>query len=332
MKYGKIKTVLFSLLPMTLLLILLEVIFALFGIGEPFNRASRFWSEGMDFALPDKYTGFRMKPGYDNGMLKINSLGFRDDEFDSSADFKVLVLGDSCAFGWKVDRTEDTYPALLEKMLNRHLIRNSVDRKVEVLNAGTPSYTAYQGLQLYLRQLAALSKWDEVVVSFGWNERPEGELDLEFALRNPPFENQLIQSLQDIARHLRLYNAMESLFYRISRNMTKDPYLLAESQYQEYYGQLIRSARRNGAHVIASAVITLPGDKSPLSERMRKFNAIAKKVALSEGAFWIDLNDRFVSARNEIRWYDYYHYDGTGDMLVANSLAELIMPNINTLK
>ena len=70
--------------------------------------------------------------------------------------FRVMTLGCSTTFGWGVDDAE-SYPAQLESILNTE------GHKVEVINAGQPGYTSFQGLWLWDKVLAQYAP-DVVVV------------------------------------------------------------------------------------------------------------------------------------------------------------------------
>ena len=71
--------------------------------------------------------------------VNINSLGFRNEEFDKSKPagvYRILNIGDSVAFGWEI-HLEDTYGKQLERMLNN---RND-GIQYEVINAAIPAWT-----------------------------------------------------------------------------------------------------------------------------------------------------------------------------------------------
>ncbi len=324
MKY--FKTTVFALLPMMILLVVTESVLAILNIGTPFTlSASKGWSS-ISLMQPDKYVGARMKPNYSQNYIKLNSLGLRDNEIDQHAKVKILSLGDSCAFGWKIDNVENIYAHLLQVKLNREVIRVKSTGGVQVLDAGVPSYSVYNGLQLYLNYLKdSTDHWDFILATFGWNEQ-NGAEDLEFRLRNPPIDNVVVREIRDVAHHLRLYNAMEYLWFKMIQKSVSDPLVDAHEHYEKDYRQLVKNARDNGTRVVISAVITRPDDKSPLARHVNEFNDIARKVAQDEGAYWLDLNPLFLQHKNEIGWYDDWHYDEIGHKFVAEALFEKLFP------
>ncbi len=72
--------------------------------------------------------------------------------------FRVMTLGCSTTFGWGVD-DEQAYPARLETILAES------GHPVEVINAGQPGHSSFQGLWLWDRALAA---YQPDIVVFGY--------------------------------------------------------------------------------------------------------------------------------------------------------------------
>lgn len=71
--------------------------------------------------------------------VMINAEGLRDYEYDyqrPAGVTRILALGDSVTFGWGV-KLEDTYPKVLERLLNGGESRD----RYEVLNCGVGNYT-----------------------------------------------------------------------------------------------------------------------------------------------------------------------------------------------
>jgi len=76
---------------------------------------------------------------------------------------RILLLGDSCTFGWGV-KSSETYGRRLEEMLG--------DLRVEVINRRVPGYSSLQGVHLLSQHLSA-EPFDVAIVSYGWNDANE---------------------------------------------------------------------------------------------------------------------------------------------------------------
>ncbi|GJM16954.1 MAG: hypothetical protein DHS20C13_22810 [Thermodesulfobacteriota bacterium] len=125
-------------------------------LGELFVRQSPI--PGLDYELA---------PNKDSKALSIsirtNSYGMRDDEpviSDSDPARRIVVIGDSFTFGYRVGG-EDTYPNVLEKILNEQNGRT----RFEVLNLGVGGYTTRQeAIALKHKGL----KWDPELIIIGY--------------------------------------------------------------------------------------------------------------------------------------------------------------------
>lgn len=128
----------------------------------PFINRENVKREGLykfDFSLFWKY-----RP---SASEQINSLGFRDREFSiaKKEQFRIVVLGDSCTAGHQLP-SEDTYVKHLERLLDNY----GEGRDYEVINAGVPGYTSFQGLR-YFRRIAQKYNPDLVIAHYGTNDR-----------------------------------------------------------------------------------------------------------------------------------------------------------------
>ncbi|MCC6277597.1 MAG: SGNH/GDSL hydrolase family protein [Oligoflexia bacterium] len=85
-------------------------------------------------------------------QVKTNSLGMRDDEFDSKNSLATLLIGDSFTLGWGVPH-EDTFAFRLKTKLPE-LCNDSTH---SVLNAGIGNYNSVQQREAYIRQWAKLN-------------------------------------------------------------------------------------------------------------------------------------------------------------------------------
>jgi lysophospholipase L1-like esterase len=97
---------------------------------------------------------------------QINSYGLRGPEFnlDKGDTLRIICLGNSCTFGNGVFYQE-TFCHLLDRKL-----RSKLQGKAQVIDAGIPGYSSYQGLK-YLQEKILTLKPDWLIVSFGFNDR-----------------------------------------------------------------------------------------------------------------------------------------------------------------
>lgn len=93
-----------------------------------------------------------------------NALGYRGTELRDDGSVRILAVGDSCTWGWRVGEDE-TYPAVLQQRLDQ---RYGVGR-FQVLNAGVPGYTSYQVLNA-LREKGLPLRPAIVLIAAGFND------------------------------------------------------------------------------------------------------------------------------------------------------------------
>jgi len=134
----------------------------------------------IDLFDPDPDLFWKLKPNLDSERISgtigrypvtfevsTNEIGLRSRPIPrEKREFRVLVLGNSCAFGIGVD-DEETWPARLEEMLRR-----STGGDVLVMNASVPGYSSYQG-KCFLETRGFALRPDLVIASFGFNDASE---------------------------------------------------------------------------------------------------------------------------------------------------------------
>ncbi|MDD5255175.1 MAG: SGNH/GDSL hydrolase family protein [Candidatus Omnitrophica bacterium] len=99
---------------------------------------------------------------------ETNSEGFRDREFSPEKEagvFRIVCMGDSVTFGWPVP-IDETYPNILERFMRERF----AGRKIEVINAGVPGYTSFQGLMLLEKKVLGYRP-DLLIVYYGINDK-----------------------------------------------------------------------------------------------------------------------------------------------------------------
>ena len=108
--------------------------------------------------------------------FRTNSLGLRGSQVREDGSIRILTLGDSCTWGWGV-REEQSYPAVLQRLLDE---RRGPSR-YQVINAGLPGSTSYQGV-LYLRERGLSLDPALVIASYGFNDASrDGDVEDQLA-------------------------------------------------------------------------------------------------------------------------------------------------------
>jgi len=118
--------------------------------------------------LLDEHTFWKVAPDEESG---VNSAGFRDRNAITTEKpdgaYRIICIGDSVTFGVPVhlNPPEKTFSKQLEALMDKRFGSG----KVEVLNAGNPGYTSYQGLKQLKHRLLKY-KPDLLIVQFAIND------------------------------------------------------------------------------------------------------------------------------------------------------------------
>ena len=122
----------------------------------------------------DAELGWTMVPGtsdlWSGVTISVNSKGLRGPEIDyarAGDALRILYLGDSVTFGYSIEAHSDTYPYLVEDLLERQL-----GRRVETVNAAVSGYSPWQQ-RLFLEREGLRYEPDLVVVGFVLNDVTE---------------------------------------------------------------------------------------------------------------------------------------------------------------
>lgn len=119
-----------------------------------------------DIYQPSEATLWELRPGFnfpDSAIEGVNALGMRGPEPDPAACRTVLMLGDSVVFGGATSISHEL------EAIWRSQPPGGLDCPVQVLNAGVPGFTSWQGLR-WLEAHGAGLKPDLVIALFGWND------------------------------------------------------------------------------------------------------------------------------------------------------------------
>lgn len=285
----------------------------------------------------DKYLGHALNPNYksSDGIISINNLGFRDDEVQKQKDetvFRIIVLGDSIAFGYSEADNYEAWPNKLEILLNENKKDNQ--KRFEVINAGVIGYTSIQALRFFESKLIELDP-DMIIVSIGWN-------DLIFSTYQKWYPEISIRSGSRMKFIRRLDNFMfvkliKELYTRIIAffKMVHPQKVLVNEKapisFEYNLTEIIRTAESKGIKVVLTTMPTLLHNNMSDEEKTKaqqktfktiddlmmtfeKFNNVIKKVALANNALIMESQFSSLNKLDKNRFFiDYCHFNEEGN-------------------
>jgi lysophospholipase L1-like esterase len=206
--------------------------------------------------------------------VKINSRGLRDREHAERAApgvTRILVLGDSIAFGWGV-RVEDAFPTRLQGLFD-----GASPGRYEVLNGGVGNYTTRRIVALYEHELR---RYGASVVIFSFylnnaNETPDSRLQplFETPLEFPVF----------------VWSRLQRVVARADASASFDAYYRqlyddADPRYLDFRERLLGFLAARRAEGIRVLLVSLPDVRHLLEPRDRYGWLSAKLARLAEQA------------------------------------------------
>lgn len=280
--------------------------------------------------------------------MTTNASGFRGPmvaRAKADGALRVIAVGNSSTFGWGVN-DDETYPAFLERALRARL----PGRTIEVLNAGIPGFTSFQGRRLLAGEVIPLAP-DFVVLAFGFNDsRRAVSTDSAFSAASA---RPLARAARALGR-VEIYRRLESVIRgargrdRLSptaaertrervpvpefeanmremvsacRDARVRPILLAMVIPPEYRDALLRVARAAGIPFLETRPYLLARGQE---EAVRAANAEA--IARHEAAWRADTS----GAWRDATYVDRIHPSALGQSLIAEWVAGVIIEAIET--
>lgn len=128
--------------------------------------------------LPSQYTLLSLNPEYRNekGIRIHNALGYRGEEFPLEKEkniYRILCLGGSTTYCSYIDNNEDTYPAILQRELNKQVRKKQFSSfpydSVQVINAGIEGANMFLIMAQYQYKYRYFNP-DMVVIHEGIND------------------------------------------------------------------------------------------------------------------------------------------------------------------
>jgi lysophospholipase L1-like esterase len=242
---------------------------------------------------------------------------------------RVLAVGDSCTFGLGVDDAE-TWPAQLETSLRERGL------DAEVINAGVPGYTAFQG-QRWFEARGLDLKPDILVLSFGFNDRES------WSSRSDADTARLLQlsRLESLAAHSRIYTGLRRLLRAGEddsaggtesptdsqpNNPASDEAPVQRLSPQQFYDVVSSTVRRAQDADIGVVLAAWPY-RAQVDEGVRElilYQLLLKRVADATGARLVNLAEPFIDAGGAL-FVDHVHATPDGNRVASEALLPAVL-------
>lgn len=247
-----------------------------------------------------------------------NRLGYRDRDHTLTkppGTYRIVVLGDSIAAGYRIQHTRDAFPALLEAHLRE------AGLPVEVLNFSVTGYNTEQEVET-LRTRALAFAPDLVLVAYCHNDRRPPDPRIVQALR----ETQGGRRTLPLAEADRLL--VRSALYRFLRYAVLESKVTAAPERGNTVEASLRElATLSEKHGLAVLLAVFPYLPKLYDQEHAREHARLERLASELGFHHLDLRPVFNdcrAGRSEKLRFDRYHPTAAGHRCAAEAMATVV--------
>jgi lysophospholipase L1-like esterase len=250
-----------------------------------------------------------------------NRLGYRDRDHPVAkppGTYRIVILGDSIAAGYRIPQTEDTFPALLERDLR------AAGLPVEVLNFGVTGYNTQQEVET-LRARALAYAPDLVLVAYCHNDRRPPDPRIVQALQEAAGGRKVLPlgGAERVLLHSALYRFVRYAVLETRREESADP--RQGNTVEPSLRQLGKLSHQDRFQVLLAVFPYLP--KLYDQEHAREHDRLAA-LARELGFHHLDLRPAFRDCKaaggyDKLR-FDRYHPTKAGHRCAAEAMAKTI--------
>lgn len=263
--------------------------------------------------LWELYPGFQGKGETDWGpcRIRINSYGFRGDEITKkkpAETYRIMVLGDSAAFGYGVDQGEE-FPARLQMLLSEKYQGKSI----QVLNAAVMGYTTYSS-RAYFREKGIRFDPDLVILA----QNNDGERDQEEdKIRAPSPAVRPLYASEVYLVIRKIIQCSEADRFPLKKNLKKR---VAPEDLRANLDAILGLCKEKG---IKAIVVSMPR-RSAEEESLQSYRKIMKEETLKFDGIFVDMIEQWSGGEGWFPMMDEMHPAAQGHVLIARELAEVI--------
>lgn len=321
LEISRARHLLFSLIPVTVILLAAEVTLRLQGFHfSPEALRVEYSKDGSvrmfqhhlssRHFVRDPVTIWKPKPS----EPPFNSLGYRGEELPEAkaeGEYRILAVGDSNTVGHESSWVNEIPPSIDCRRLGFD--------KVTVINAGVYGYTSYQGkhhLRRFLRY-----RPDLVVISFGGNDpSPNSVADKDYVpYRRPPI-------FAWLGGHVAILDFVEALAFRrsLSRSGVREPVSrVSPDDYRSNLVEMIRLVRQAGAEaVLATRPMVYNYHEVGSSSPMKPYYASTWRVAKEQEVGLIDVDA--MADHSWVLFADHAHFNVRGHEFIGAAVAQAL--------
>lgn len=313
---------------------------------------NQFFPINRDIDFPevykkDKNLFWRFRPNqtinsraFSDITYKINSDGFRGVELSNNkVDIKILALGNSCTFGWGVAQN-NVWTTLLEQQLQTSM----PSKKIEVINAGVPGYSSFQGKNYFINELIEKIQPDIVLIMFGWNDQWPAGKNIADAEQKLP--NSIVLGVQNKLSKMKMYQFWRKVILSTTEKQETVPLdkqagkrRVSLVEFRENLQEIIRAAKANNITPIlmvppvASVENYFPGKTSRLHAQHYRYQNQIINTAKYENILVIDhqpifnqYNDLYDNPND-----DPIHFNIKGNYIFSKTILNNLFPVVNSL-
>lgn len=253
-------------------LLIISIVFT-FLLGEAFCRLLGYrgeigWNLQNVVRVDDNVLNYRLKANSvtftGNVVYRLNSKGFRDSERQYEKPHnvqRIVVLGDSVAFGYKINFAET-----FSRVLERRLQENSSGKVVEVVTLAMPGLNTIQESRLLSCEGAKFNP-NMIIVAFSINDADVGvsykvsNMGCRIEMLKMPIPCFLKDSMKKSALLLFLKSRLDALLWKMDIQDYDD---VSSSISTDYFARLYREESKWTQHVSAGL-----RDIANFSQKMR---------------------------------------------------------------
>jgi len=257
--------------------------------------------------------------------IHSNSHGFRSPELPVKkppGQYRVLVLGDSSAFGFLV-KNDEAFGAILVKELRKKY----PGKDIRLINAAVSGYTTYQAAQ-FMRERGWKFSPDLIIISFNDDPQMEWKQDVQ---RIPP---KIIFPLYRLLYKSNIYLTLKKMilnasirkdgrFARAPGRNDKQTNRVTGPQLKQNLAYILDGAKKRGAKAI---IISMPLQTSA-GITIEEYREIMKESALSRGNQFLDLLYEWKKYPQEEVFFDVMHPTAKGHQIIGRELFKIVVEN-----